>query len=246
MIRDDNGKFVWGGWLKPYQYLMEEGIEESIGTFGMVMAIRLHKCGQKHRMAIKGAIRDLESFGSKIDHLLFDAKSSLDHLAAALLLHESFIKNDPKMAAEVENHFNKAFYAIRDFIVLVQMESRGKADNVSWEKATAIAQMQSQYPVAVKIEKFLVDLKNCTKTMRVESVEEADAVTEARRAADADHIYFKSFTAALDYARAKAEKRGYQIDEDDWNTRVTHGFPVVLRSVKPRRSGSISSRTASP
>jgi len=235
MIRDDNGKFVWGGWLKPYQYILEEaspdtvsegyegtvnaalekagmkdgtyrwkggvlyveksqikrakaiigrtkaihevpeirpmdqystkeGIEESIGTLGMVMAIRLHKCGQKHRMAIKGAIRDLESFGSKIDPVLFDAKSSLDHLVAALLLHESFIKNDPKMAAEVENHFNKAFYAIRDFI------SHTKPSEVT---------LQPQYAAAVKVEKALVAMKNCTKTMRTESVEEADAMTEA-------------------------------------------------------------------
>ena len=390
MIRDDNGKFVWGGWLKPYQYILEdaspdivegyegtvnaalgkagmkdgtyrwkggvlyveksqikrakaiigrtkaihevpeirpmdqystkEGIEESIGTLGMVMAIRLHKCGQKHRMAIKGAIRDLESFGSKIDPVLFDAKSSLDHLVAALLLHESFIKNDPKMAAEVENHFNKAFYAIRDFI------SHTKPSEVT---------LQPQYAAAVKVEKALVAMKNCTKTMRTESVEEADAVTEAttdmdrisRKIADVvntmagdvydqdyiphmqaysgrgmygkyclgvsvgrygqsellkafkknripnpsqdqlgmgaiyywqnipydpaihknlhskdesvDHgvdalteakrqteaTYFPSYTAALNAARAKAESEGYAIDENDWNTRVTHGYP---------------------
>jgi hypothetical protein len=56
-----------------------------------------------------------------------------------------------------------------------------------------------------------------------ESVEEADAMTEAKR--QPEENYFKSYTAAVNAARAKAEKKGYEIDEDDWSSKVTHGFP---------------------
>lgn len=50
-----------------------------------------------------------------------------------------------------------------------------------------------------------------------------DALAEAKR--QPEEIYFPSYTAALNAARAKAEREGYEIDEDDWNTRVTHGYP---------------------
>jgi len=36
-------------------------------------------------------------------------------------------------------------------------------------------------------------------------------------------VYHKSFTDAADEARKLAEKRGYQIDEDDWHSQVALG-----------------------
>jgi RNase P subunit RPR2 len=38
-----------------------------------------------------------------------------------------------------------------------------------------------------------------------------------------DNIYFKTFSEAVQFARADAEKKGYTIDEDDWFTRVNTG-----------------------
>jgi hypothetical protein len=35
--------------------------------------------------------------------------------------------------------------------------------------------------------------------------------------------YFQTFSAASDFARDSAEKRGYVIDEDDWQTQVAFG-----------------------
>jgi hypothetical protein len=40
---------------------------------------------------------------------------------------------------------------------------------------------------------------------------------------EASDTYFKSFTTAADSARAMAEKRGFTIDEDDWQTQVALG-----------------------
>ena len=35
--------------------------------------------------------------------------------------------------------------------------------------------------------------------------------------------YFKTAGEAVGFAKTKAEKKGFEIDEDDWNTQITHG-----------------------
>jgi hypothetical protein len=66
-------------------------------------------------------------------------------------------------------------------------------------------------------------------------------------------IYHKSFSSAADAARTYAEKKGFKIDEDDWQTQValggkysrsrpgigkTHSFTVgLLKNDKPQRKG---------
>ena len=66
-----------------------------------------------------------------------------------------------------------------------------------------------------------------------------------------DETYFKSFTDAVSYARAAAEKRGFEINEDDWQTQIalggrysrgrpsigkTNSFSVgLLKAGKPQR-----------
>lgn len=58
-----------------------------------------------------------------------------------------------------------------------------------------------------------------------ESVHADSAQVIEGRIKQHDSIYFDSYTAALAAARAKAEKKGYEIDEEDWASQVTHGFP---------------------
>lgn len=38
-----------------------------------------------------------------------------------------------------------------------------------------------------------------------------------------DQIYFNTASAAADYARTQAEKRGFQINQEDWNSEITMG-----------------------
>ena len=40
---------------------------------------------------------------------------------------------------------------------------------------------------------------------------------------EANDTYFKSFTQAVEYARKITEKRGFTIDEDDWQTQIAFG-----------------------
>ena len=40
---------------------------------------------------------------------------------------------------------------------------------------------------------------------------------------EASDTYFKSFTQAAEYARKVTEKRGFTIDEDDWQTQIAFG-----------------------
>lgn len=70
---------------------------------------------------------------------------------------------------------------------------------------------------------------------------------------EANETYFKSFTHAAEAARAYALKKGYDIDENDWQSQVamggkysrsrpgvgkTHSFSVgLLRNGKPQRKG---------
>ena len=68
---------------------------------------------------------------------------------------------------------------------------------------------------------------------------------------EANDTYFKSFTDAVEFARKATEKRGFTIDEDDWQTQIafggkytrsrpskgkTHSFTVgLLKNGKPQR-----------
>jgi hypothetical protein len=40
---------------------------------------------------------------------------------------------------------------------------------------------------------------------------------------EANETYFKSATEAVMYARTQAEKRGFEIDQQDWNSEITMG-----------------------
>lgn len=40
---------------------------------------------------------------------------------------------------------------------------------------------------------------------------------------EANDTYFKSFTDAVEFARKSTEKRGFTIDEDDWQTQIAFG-----------------------
>ena len=40
---------------------------------------------------------------------------------------------------------------------------------------------------------------------------------------EANDTYFNSFTDAVTYARKAAEKRGFEINEDDWQTQIALG-----------------------
>jgi hypothetical protein len=68
---------------------------------------------------------------------------------------------------------------------------------------------------------------------------------------EANETYFKSATEAVMYARTQAEKRGFEIDPQDWNSEITmggrysrtrpgvgktHSFSVgLLKGGKPQR-----------
>lgn len=49
-----------------------------------------------------------------------------------------------------------------------------------------------------------------------------ESVDEARKDASAD-LYFNTYSAAVQYAKAQAEKKGYEVDEDDWQDKVATG-----------------------
>ena len=77
-----------------------------------------------------------------------------------------------------------------------------------------------------------------------------DTIVESLNEADYK-VYHKSFTASADEARKFAEKRGFEIDEDDWQSQIglggrniksrpsvgkTHNFTVgLLKDGKPQR-----------
>ena len=68
-----------------------------------------------------------------------------------------------------------------------------------------------------------------------------------------DDTYFKTAGQAVEFAKAQAEKKGFTIDEDDWNNQITHGgrysrlrpsvgkthsFIIgLLKNDKPQRKG---------
>ena len=82
-------------------------------------------------------------------------------------------------------------------------------------------------------------------------LEDAKINTKIDEAKPIGSDYFKSFTQAVEYARKITEKRGFKIDEDDWQTQIafggkytrsrpskgkTHSFTIgLLKNCKPQR-----------
>jgi len=70
---------------------------------------------------------------------------------------------------------------------------------------------------------------------------------------EGNNDYFKTASEAVDFAKAAVEKKGFTIDEDDWNSQITmggkynrlrpgvgktHSFQIgLLKNGKPQRKG---------
>ena len=70
---------------------------------------------------------------------------------------------------------------------------------------------------------------------------------------EGNNDYFKTAGEAVDFAKTAVEKKGFTIDEDDWNNQITHGgkynrlrpsvgkthsFIIgLLKNDKPQRKG---------
>jgi hypothetical protein len=91
------------------------------------------------------------------------------------------------------------------------------------------------------------------KTKKISLVELKSLVKKIIKENQGYETYHKSFSSAASDAREMAEKRGYEIDEEDWNKDVTfggkytrsrpaigksHTFTVgLLKNGKPQRKG---------
>ena len=74
---------------------------------------------------------------------------------------------------------------------------------------------------AEKIAKELgLDLKTVKKLMK--DMKESVELDEARKDSAKD-TYFNTYSAAVQYAKAQAEKQGFEVDEDDWFRQVSTG-----------------------
>ena len=91
-----------------------------------------------------------------------------------------------------------------------------------------------------------IDLDN-PEQFKTQQVKVGESVNEA------NDTYFKTAGEAVEFAKTKAEKKGFEIDEDDWNNQITHGgrysrlrpsvgkthsFQIgLLKKGKPQRKG---------
>jgi hypothetical protein len=156
---NDNGKkdFVWGGWRKPYQYILDEAktpevapevsdVQESLGIH-----INLYDCGRKHYKEIRSILKDANKYQgpSGLDPLIHDAMINLEHLAVALAEPHS----TPSVMKAVEDYRNKVFMSIRQFIRGVQANTR-----------PSYFSGQRQFPLALKIDKLLLKIQNCSQS----------------------------------------------------------------------------------
>lgn len=187
-----DGDFVWGGWRKPYQYILGEA-EDKYATFfkGTVAPMKLNK-GKKYKLGdILVTIKSSGELFRSGDYSHYGVSYQVEfpHPRNARNTIQGYLSMLP----------NGGFRLNVGGVVIIRAESGG----------FGMAQKTSEY------DWFL----NHYRGGMGESVE----VTEAKRQPEA--TYFPSYTAALNAARAKAEREGYKIDENDWDTRVTHGYP---------------------
>ena len=179
-------------------------------------------------------------FGGKLESL----KESISELMESETLAES---NYPsKLTEDVEPQIKKIAYytgtrpeAVEDFVSkhglnitkLLKFVEKGKLP----ERMAIVSALAGRpgNPVQTKI------IKQFSESMKLSSLVEAG------------DTYFKSASEAADAARAMAEKKGYEIDENDWQSQIalggkynrlrpgvgkTHSFIVqLLKNGKPQR-----------
>ena len=190
-----DGEFVWGGWRQPYQYILGEAEDKYATLFRGMVAPMKLNKGKKY----------------KLGDILVTIKSSGELYRSGDYSHYGVSYQvefpHPRNARNTIQGYlsmapNGGFRLNVGCVVIIRAESGG----------FGMAQKTSEY------DWFL----NHYRGSMGESVESIE-VSEAKRQPEA--TYFPSYTAALNAARAKAEREGYEIDENDWNTRVTHGYP---------------------
>jgi len=86
-----------------------------------------------------------------------------------------------------------------------------------------VTQLHRKHPAPTSIYKKLIGEVNENKMIKL-----APLIKER------EETYFKTFTAAVQYAESYTKKKGYEIDEDDWAQQITlgRGKPGVGKTFK--------------
>jgi len=158
-------------------------------------------------------------------------------------------KTKLRFLTERANRLNEIIKSVNEVIkngdVIIFKKSKGEVPKIkynSYSKQFA-ADFISHTDYYKNLKDAITDMKNAgfviDKYIQTESVNEAN------------DTYFKAAYEAAEYAREMAEKKGYEIDEDDWQTQIgmggkhnrlrpgvgkTHSFTVGLtKNGKPQR-----------
>ena len=158
-------------------------------------------------------------------------------------------KTKLRFLTERANRLNEIIKSVNEVIkngdVIIFKKSKGEVPKIkynSYSKQFA-ADFISHTDYYKNLKDAITDMKNAgfviDKYIQTESVNEAN------------DTYFKAAYEAAEYAREMAEKKGYEIDEDDWQTQIgmggkhnrlrpgvgkTHSFSVGLtKNGKPQR-----------
>ena len=193
---------------------------------------------------------------SLLDKKLKDlSKGSPNHHFAVMYILKGALTdaNFHSEAKKVEKLFPRAEYqgdpmAEKDIIKMYEYDLGPDVANIcKWDGKDIVnaigfyVSMTIGRPMGEKIEKLVE-----SKGMKI--FKESAYLNESNY-----QIYHKSFSSAADAARTYAEKKGFKIDEDDWQTQValggkysrsrpgigkTHSFTVgLLKNDKPQRKG---------
>ena len=147
--------------------------------------------------------------------------------------------NKIKVEPNQQNKFDKAQPVVKGFTSLpVKKQGGGILPEKVWQ-TILVRWILGNAPETI-------DLDN-PEQFKTQQVKVGESVNEA------SDTYFKTAGEAVDFAKTKAEKKGYEIDEDDWNNQITHGgrysrlrpsvgkthtFQIgLLKKGKPQRKG---------
>jgi len=138
-----------------------------------------------------------------------------------------------------QNKFDKAQPVVKGFTSLpVKKQGGGILPEKVWQ-TILVRWILGNAPESI-------DLDN-PEQFKTQQVKVGESVNEA------SDTYFKTAGEAVDFAKTKAEKKGFEIDEDDWNSQITmggrynrlrpgvgktHSFQIgLLKKGKPQRKG---------
>ena len=169
-----------------------------------------------------------ESVASEIDRIRQDSSDVKDFVRKvfkndefkALKDDKEFIKYLKTVYESTNESINEAKYSVGDYVDLIYNTGEEKMGRVKSTNPTRIDVLGTPFSIDPRSPLLRMVSKNESKSVHNNTNK---LFREALKEAKGSETYFNTFTDAVDFVRKTTEKRGFEIDEDDWQNKIAIG-----------------------